>query len=148
MWDTTITLQPKIFLYSIILGILISIYFDLFKSVRQLCDFSELQVFFQDIAFFLVVTPCVFMFLQSFTYGELRGFVFIGLILGFLMWRFTLSRYFVYLLVFVFGFFIKSFSYLSGKISHFFDSLILFSTQKIKKFLKMVKKAVFSLKKS
>lgn len=148
MWDTTISLQPKIFLYSFVLGIMISIYFDLFKAIRVLHKFSNLQVFFQDIAFFLVVTPSVFIFLIAFTYGVLRGYVLIGLVLGFVIWRITLSRYFILIMAYFFGLLKKIFANLSAKVSQFTDDIILFISKIVKKFFKMVKKALFSLKKA
>ncbi len=147
MWDTTISLQPKILLYSIIFGIIISAFFDLFRSLRKIKGFSEVQVFFQDIIFFVIVAPAVFIFLVAYTYGIMRAYVFSGICFGFLIWRITISRYYVFLLVWIFGLFYKTFTLLSSKVSTFIDSTIVFLSENLKNFLKKMKKAVFFCKK-
>lgn len=147
MWDTTISLQPKIFCYSLIFGIFISVFFDLFRSLRRINNYSDLQVFFQDIGFFIIVTPAVFIFLLAYTYGILRAFVFSGLILGFIAWRITVSRYFVLLLSWILGLFKRFISEFSRKVSSISDKVILFLHENVKKFLKIVKKAAIFRKK-
>ncbi len=147
MWDTTISLQPKIFLYSLVLGIIISVFFDFFRALRKIKDFSDLIVFFQDIIFFVIVTPTVFIFLLAFTYGVMRAYVFVGIIAGFVIWRITLSRYYLTFLVWIFSFTSKILHYTNGKVSALTDKIILFFEENLKKLVKIVKKAVFLRKK-
>ena len=84
--------QAVSFLLSVALGAGFGVWYCFFKAVRQVCPAKTLTVFFQDIFFFLtsaVVTYCFFILRCN---GEVRFFVYAGIVMGFTVFRVLLSR--------------------------------------------------------
>lgn len=112
MWNVDNSFQLISFLIIFSLGAVLGLVYDFLRALRKVKSFNTLEVFFQDIIYFLIISPVVFCYELSLTGGEIRAFVFIALILGFLIYRFTASRIiFKILLIFFkayFWFFIRT----------------------------------------
>lgn len=63
-----------------------------------------MSVFIGDMFFWIVSAFVTFIFLLSRTNGEIRGYVLISMLLGFVIWRITLSKPLFYAFVTVIGF--------------------------------------------
>ena len=98
MWEISNSLQAVCFLRAIILGLILSLFYDIFSSLRKLGLNSFFAVLIEDIIFFAVATPVVFLFLMATTNGEVRLYIIIGIIIGFLILKLTLSKLIVFVL--------------------------------------------------
>ena len=143
MWEISNSLQLINFGWSVVLGILFCVIYDILRALRKVIEFSTLGVFFQDIFFSLIVAFATFTYLLSVTNGELRGFIFIGIIFGFLLSRVSFSLVFVPFLRWIIGLIYGIFSVVSNWIyatfDHFTENILKFSVKRGKDFKKLLK---------
>lgn len=103
--------QLYIFLLFILTGIVIGIVFDIFRIFRRSFKTNDIITYVQDFLFWLV-TGCILLFsIFTFNNGGLRGYIFIGIILGVLLHLLLLSKYFI-------NIFVKKFSVLKKIIGY------------------------------
>lgn len=74
------------------LGFLLGAFYDVFRVIRLLMRPSDKVVFFQDILFFTLSSVITFLFALAVTGGELRFYLFLGLVTGFSAYYFTVGR--------------------------------------------------------
>ena len=98
MWEISSYSQYICFLYSLVLGVSLGIVYDLFKLDRLLFKRSKIFLFFSDILFWLISAFLIFTFCVIFSNGQIRGFIVLGTLLGFVIYRLTLSKL-IFLLV-------------------------------------------------
>ncbi len=151
MWEIDIKDQALTFLYSIVLGFLLCTLYDIFRSLRKAVPHGRIAVFFEDILFFIISAFITFLFLLARTGGGLRGYVFIGILTGFVAFRLTLSRVVYFILSTVFAGVYRFSGFLNGKIADFIEwfgqkilLFFIFCTKKIKKGVKTLKKLLKS----
>ena len=122
MWEITVKSQLLTFLFGVVIGAVLSLYFDSFRTLRRCFRHNKLAVFLEDILFFIVSAFVAFMFLMARCNGEVRAYVIFSLILGFMLYRITISRLLLPICVFAFRFaarIIKKIGlYISKFISH------------------------------
>lgn len=102
MWEISNANQVIGFLYSIILGIIFTILYDFIRSVRIIKPHTSVLVFLEDVIFFTIIAVVTFIFCLGLTAGEIRGYILIGILAGFLLFFFTLSRYCINFFVAIF----------------------------------------------
>lgn len=93
MWEIDNNLQISAFLFSVVLGVVFEFFYDVFRALRRAVFHKNIFVFFEDIIYFCIISVLSFIYFLSVTNGEIRGFVLLGILLGFLGLYFTLSRY-------------------------------------------------------
>ena len=98
MWEINSVEQLLGFLYSAALGGIFCLGYDILRAVRAETLFSNFCIFVQDVVFSLASAVVCFLFLLGITGGELRSFVFVGLIAGFVAVRLTVSKIFFMIL--------------------------------------------------
>ena len=87
--------QLHIFLLFILTGIIIGILFDIFRIFRKSFKSSDIITYIQDFLFW-ITTGCILLFsIFTFNNGELRGYIFVGIILGLILHLLCLSKYFI-----------------------------------------------------
>ena len=121
MWEIDIKLQLLGFLRSVGLGAFFCLFYDFFRAIRRRTASTTIEVLFEDIVYFLLCTPIVFCFLLATTNGELRAFVFLGIVLGFLLFRFVFSKFTIKILDFLFTYITKAFVFLNSITKVFYD---------------------------
>lgn len=86
-------LGTQLYAFGIVLlaGITLGIFFDLFRVLRGLLRPGLLSTPLLDLLFWALVTPVLVIYLILANWGELRGYVIIGLILGLFFYRLLLS---------------------------------------------------------
>lgn len=84
--DNSLKVQTYIFLTSIYGGLLIGFVYDLYKIFRYFLKPKKIATFIEDALFWLIVTIVVFFILIKSTWGELRGYIFVGLFIGVLLY--------------------------------------------------------------
>ncbi len=95
MWEIDVTEQTVSFFISLALGGFFCLFYDMFRAARKVRFFSAFWVFVQDTFFFAVCAVVTFCFLLSLTQGLIRGYFIFGILLGFLIVFFSVSRFFL-----------------------------------------------------
>lgn len=111
--------QLLVFLISISLGFLFSIIFDLFKFLRMVKKWNDISIFFQDIFFFFICGIITFCFFILYTKGSIRSYVYIGEIIGFVICKFTISKFIIKMFKFFIDIGVKIIKFLEKPIRHF-----------------------------
>lgn len=121
--------QAHVFLIFIINGIIIAFIFDIFRIFRKSFKTPDWVTYIEDIIFWFIT--CVLLAYSIYTYnnGEIRLFIFIGLIIGAILYILTISKYIIKFSVKIIRF-LKIISY----------KIIYYITYPIKIILKIVRK--------
>lgn len=112
--------QLLLFLKALALGACVGVFYDVFRILRIAVNTHSLIIFFEDIIFFIVSAVSTFLFIFHVNSGQIRWFIFLGLILGFIVYYFTLGKLVIKIseviikivksvFKFLFGIFIKPF---------------------------------------
>ena len=70
--------QVYVFFWSIIIGMILTLIFDIFRLTRRNKEVKDLIVYIQDILFWLIVSVIIITSAFLTNSGELRGYMFIG----------------------------------------------------------------------
>lgn len=97
--DNLATSQAFIFVIFIINGILIAFIFDLFRISRKTFKTPDWLTYVEDISFWLI--SCIILAYSIYTYnnGAIRLYMFIGLIIGAIIYIITISKYVIKIFV-------------------------------------------------
>lgn len=90
-----ITNQAYTFIIFVIIGFLIGIIFDFFRILRKSIKTNDIVTYFQDITFCIITGFIVLYAIFYFNNGEFRIYLFIGILLGCLMYLVTISHYII-----------------------------------------------------
>jgi len=101
--DFSNSVQGLTFLYSVFLGVVYCLFYDVFKFLRIRKIHTRFGVFVSDILYFIVISIATFCFFLLYSKGTLRLYAYIGIALGFTLCRLSLSRMFLPLLVWIDG---------------------------------------------
>ena len=99
-----------LFLIYILIGIIIGVVFDIFRILRKSFKTSDFITYIEDIFFWIITGGILLFAIFFFSKGELRGYIFFGLIIGIALYMLTISRLFIKLSVGVFNIIKKIFS--------------------------------------
>ena len=88
-----LTNQIWIFSITILTGILLGILFDGYRVLRNNCKPREIWTWFTDLLYWLLATAVVFTALIASNWGELRFYVFMGILSGLGIYYSWLSLY-------------------------------------------------------
>ena len=94
--------QVYVFLWSIITGGLLALIFDIFRAIRKVGKSGLLIVCLQDILYLIMAAFIIIMSSFITNDGDLRGYMFLGYLLGVMFYVLLLSRMVVGLLSGVF----------------------------------------------
>lgn len=147
MWEISNSLQLLSLFRSIIFGFIIFLIYDILRSITISFKFSDINIFITDVLYCVLLMPFVFCFLIVTTNGELRGYIFIGLIIGLLFWKYTLSRLYFPLLVKLNVIIYKGSTWIYRGIFSIFSSLYLYFCKFFKNCLNLFKKMLIYFKK-
>lgn len=147
MWEINSSDQIIAFALSLVFGALLALFYDFLFSVRYVCKFGWLKTFFADILFWVLSAVSFFCFLLATVNGEVRGYLLLGLSLGFFSFYFLFSKYIRKIFIFFFkkirkiiivinSFLRKTILKVSLNLIKFFGKI----SQILKKALKRVKK--------
>ena len=91
--------QLIIFLIFALSGIIISMIFDFFRAIRKTTKTSNFIIYIEDCLFWIISGIILIFEIAKFSYGELRLYIFVGLIIGSLIYFFFLSKWLLKLFV-------------------------------------------------
>ena len=92
---TDILSQIYIFLIFILNGITIGLIFDTFRSVRKTFKTSDIITYLEDILFWVISGGITLYLIFYFNNGELRAYIFLGLLSGIIIYILFLSKIFM-----------------------------------------------------
>lgn len=81
--------------------------FDFFRAVRKKIKTGALAVGLQDVLFFIISAALVFLFMYRANYAEPCWYVFLGIVLGIVLYNATVSRLIIKIFVWLFDFIVK-----------------------------------------
>lgn len=93
--DTTIFEQAYVFGIYFICGIIIGIFFDLFRILRKSFKTPDILTYIEDIIFGIFTGVFLIFIIFILNNGELRFYIFLALILGLSIYLITISKYFI-----------------------------------------------------
>ncbi len=85
--------QAYLFLVFIVNGVLIGLLFDFFRIARKVIQTNDIVTYLEDILFWILTGVIVLYSIFVFNNGELRLFMFLGILLGAFAYMITLSSY-------------------------------------------------------
>ena len=88
------------FLMFILTGLAIGILFDIFRILRRSFKTKDFITYIEDILFWIFTGIILLYSIFTFNNGELRAFVFIGVLLGIILYILTLSKYLIKICVY------------------------------------------------
>lgn len=147
MWEIDIAKQAVSFLEALCLGVLFCILFDILRSVQSVFKFKTVFLFFTDFLVTFICALAAFCFLLATTLGEIRFYVILGIGLGFILIRKTISKFVIKFLSAVFATLLKG----KATVSQFLRKILKKSTtfiKNIKNYLKNSKKSRNKTKKA
>lgn len=86
-------------------GFLIGILFDIFRILRKSFKTSDFVTYIEDFLFWILTGLYLLYIILKFSFGNIRIFMFLCLIIGFLIYIFTISKYFISINVKIIKFF-------------------------------------------
>lgn len=114
MWEISVGGQVSACVYSVVLGALLCVFYDIIRATRKAGANSHIAVFAGDILFWLISALSVFIFLIAVTNGEIRGYVLLSCMLGFIIYRLTLGRLTFLVMCWFLSLFVRVWRKLSG----------------------------------
>lgn len=85
--------QTYVFLWSLLVGAILAIIFDFFRILRRKGKTKNYIVYIQDVIYWILVTIIIIASAFITNDGELRGYMFIGYLLGAVIYIVTISRH-------------------------------------------------------
>lgn len=96
--------QGYVFLICILSGALIGIFFDIFRIYRKSFKTPDFITYLQDITFWVLTGLFVLYVVFKFNNGELRWYIFLGIILGMILYILIFSKHFIKINVIIISF--------------------------------------------
>ncbi len=113
------------FVIYVAIGIILGVIFDFFRAFRKSIKHSNIATYIEDIIYVIIAFLIVVVALQIFSDGELRFYIFLGILIGFVIYFVLFSRYLLKAETFILKCLIKIIKYpinLSKSIILFFKS--------------------------
>lgn len=140
MWEIGLVHQLTGSLYAFAVGVFFCFVYDILKAYCLIKKFGTVAVFVKDVIFSLFAAFVTFMLLMARSNGEVRGYILFFIAVGFVLFKISLSRFWVRFLSFVFLKLYKFNSFLSDLLSKFCDILDNFESAVLKFLKKYLKK--------
>lgn len=88
----TLSSQTTTFLFSVVLGLILGLFFDVFKLTNVIFSPTPKRIFIKDIIYFVLSAIITFIFILIVNMGEIRIYIISGEIIGWLMYRLTFGN--------------------------------------------------------
>lgn len=152
MNTNTITQLYSLLIF-IISGIIIGVFFDIFRILRKSFKTPDIITYIEDFLFWIITGIFVLFILFTFENGQIRSYNIIGLIIGVILYICTISKYFIKISVTIISFFkniiYKIFKIVIYPMKMFFKpiSFVIINLKNITKFDKKIKNNINNVKK-
>lgn len=88
----SVSSQAYIFLCSVAGGALIALIYDIFRILRKAVKTGNLITYFEDLLFWMLVAVVMFATVYYSNEGELRSYIFLGTLLGVILYTLLISK--------------------------------------------------------
>ncbi len=92
--STNYLLHSLLALWSLLLGAFLGFVYEFFRIFHRLHPRTAWLICIEDLLFACICSVCMMLLFFNLSFGRMRFFAFPGLILGFVIWYFTLGRLF------------------------------------------------------
>ena len=89
----TVTDPLLFFLASILFGVCLQAIYDIIRGIRRVFYHKSVFLFIEDIGFGIFTAVMAFIFLCTYNDGELRGFFFLGIVIGMILYYQLCSKF-------------------------------------------------------
>lgn len=96
--------QAYIFIIFIINGIIIGFLFDCFRIIRKSFKTSDMITYIEDILFWIIAGITTLYFIFIYNNGEIRFYIFLGILIGILFYMLTISKFIIKISVSIISF--------------------------------------------
>lgn len=96
--------QAYLFAIFILNGFLIGLLFDIFRILRRSFKTSDFITYLEDICFWIITGSIILYSIFKFNNGELRGYIFVGILCGVLTYMLIFSKIFIKVNLFIINF--------------------------------------------
>lgn len=131
--------QAYLFLVFSLTGVAIGILFDFFRILRRSIKTSNIITYIEDVLFWILTGILILYNIWYFNDGEIRVYMFLGIILGVLVYMSTLSNIFVRIFTKVLRYIIKILEIPFKTITTIFRKIITVILSLFTKFTKKIK---------
>lgn len=90
--NKAITVELQFFLISILWGAILLVVYDVFRIIRRLIKHGVVMIAIEDLIFWLAAAFFIFSMIYRENNGILRGFSMIGMLLGIVLYHFSISE--------------------------------------------------------
>lgn len=87
----TLSEECLLFLYSVLLGVFLGVVFDIFRIIRAIIPHKSALVAVEDVIFMMIWGLSLVIFSVELSRGNVRFFCFLGSVLGFAIYFFTVG---------------------------------------------------------
>ena len=136
------------FLQSIGLGVILAVIFDFFRAYKRYKNIPKNMYFVQDIMFFFIAWIVIIFALLKILDGNIRFYLFIGIIIGIMLYISTFSSNAIKLYIKILKFNKRFFEYICLPIKfiiELFKKIYIFFKKIIKKCCKMFSNVIFNI---
>ncbi|MDE5966803.1 MAG: spore cortex biosynthesis protein YabQ [Lachnospiraceae bacterium] len=84
--------HTNVFLHSLLCGFCIWFLYDVLLMLRKTVKHNAIWMGMEDILFWILSACSIFSMLYTYNYGSLRGYVFLGVLLGILLHGFCVTK--------------------------------------------------------
>ena len=88
----TLSQETIVFLIFVVLGMLFSVIFDVFRAIRKVKKLKNKTIYFQDIIYFLIIGAILVGVIIKFMDTELRVYLILAIILGIIIYISTVGN--------------------------------------------------------
>ena len=96
--------QLSNFIYFIIIGMILGVVFDVFRILRKSFKTSDIITNIQDILFGIITGTILLSAIFLFNNGELRLYLFLGIVFGIIIYMLSISKYFIKINIIIINF--------------------------------------------
>lgn len=96
--------QAYLFAIFILNGFLIGLLFDVFRILRKSFKTADFITYLEDICFWIITGSIILYSIFKFNNGELRGYIFVGILCGVLIYMLIFSKIFIKVNLFIINF--------------------------------------------
>ncbi len=137
----SISNQVNIFLWSILGGMLISFAYDIFRVKRRIIKTNNIITHIEDLLYWSISAAIMFAIVYIGNDGEIRGYIFLGIIIGAVLYILLLSRMVIFILLKIINFLKKALKTLWNIFSYPFKVIFRFISIPCIFFYKILKRA-------
>jgi spore cortex biosynthesis protein YabQ len=94
----SVSSQFNLLIFSLLAGVITGILFDFYRVTRGINDPNKIITFIEDTLFWILVSIIIFIFLLYMSYAYMRGYVYISIAVGIIIYMSFISKYFIRLL--------------------------------------------------